>query len=111
MSRDLVADFLDWDRTEPGFYNLFKQFAFELINAGKTRGSANRIVERIRWDVDTLKSDETWKVNNNHRPYLSRMFKLEFPQYADFFGTRLVKAHGDSVHIRISRRLGERAAA
>ena len=66
----------------PEIYKLFKEFTFTAINNGHKKLSSEMIINRIRWD----------KINNNYKPFYSRMFMSEHPEYKEFFYKRASKA-------------------
>lgn len=93
MSVTLAEKFAEYDNANPGIYYLFKRFAKELIAAGRNKLSASLIIERIRWEVSiSTKSDDVFKVSNNHTAFYARKFMSDFPQYGEIFRTREQKA-------------------
>jgi hypothetical protein len=47
------------------------------------------ITERIRWELYiTTKSDDGFKINNNHRAFYSRKFMNMYPEWDGIFRTR-----------------------
>ncbi len=83
--------FEKYDSENPEIYRLFKRFAFEAINNGRTYFSAEAIVNRVRWETMVTGGDE-YKINNNYKPFYSRKFMQEFPHHNNFFRTRTSKA-------------------
>ena len=47
MKKDLKARWEKWDNKNPEFYELFKKFTFEAINAGHKKLSAWLVANRI----------------------------------------------------------------
>jgi hypothetical protein len=78
-----------YDRMNPHVYQLFRRFAFEAIEAGKTVLSASLICERIRWEVEIVTCGDQFKINNNYRAFYSRKFMQAYPGYAGIFRTRI----------------------
>ena len=83
--------FDQYDNANPHIYELFKRFAFEAIDSGREYFSAEAIVNRVRWET-MISGDDDYKINNNYKPFYSRKFMNEFPQYNNFFRTRISKA-------------------
>ena len=65
--------------------NYFEHFALQALEAEFQFG-IGQLTERIRWEVNVYnkKSDEKWKISNNHRAYISRWLLLRYPQLVDF---------------------------
>jgi len=85
----IFAAFKTFHLANPAVWTLFQRFTFDAINAGRENYSAYAIFERIRWhtEIDTRDQDGL-KLNNNFRPYYSRMFHVAYPQHNGFFPTR-----------------------
>ena len=86
--RDLVNEFKTFNRNNPEVYELFKTFTFRAINAGHVRLSSEMIINRIRWETSVETTDKDYKINNDYKPFYSRMFMNEYPKYNNFFSTR-----------------------
>lgn len=85
----LTENFKKFDEENPHIYDLFVRFAHEALAAGHKTLSASLIVERIRWEVDVVtRSDDPFKINNNHRAFYSRKFMTENPEFGEIFRTR-----------------------
>lgn len=91
FSDERTTWFETYHRDNPQIYTMFKQFAFEAINAGVTRLSSKAIVERLRWQT-MIRGNDEFKINNNVTPYYARLFNQEYPQHEGFFATRNAKA-------------------
>ncbi len=89
----LEDKFVEFHVKNPDVYALFKKFAFEALKAGRKRLSTKLIIERIRWEsyIKTQQTDE-FKINNNHTAYYARLFMEDYPQYKDFFATRVTSS-------------------
>ena len=72
----------------PHVYDLFKQFTFQAINAGRGRFGARVIWERMRWYTRVETQEEDYKLNDHYPPKYARMFMADFPEHAGFFETR-----------------------
>jgi hypothetical protein len=81
--------FATFHTANPHVYTLFKRFAFEAIEAGRTKLSSQLIIERIRWEASVVtKRTDGYKINDHYKPFYSRMFMSEYPEFSGFFETR-----------------------
>lgn len=62
--------------------------------------SARTIIHFLRHHSALTETDCAWKINNNHSPYLGRVFELAYPDMAGFFERRSTK---------VERRMGKAA--
>jgi hypothetical protein len=76
----------------PHVYPLFKRFAHELWQAGRSRMSSRQIVGRIRWEADINTTGDTFKINENFTSLFARKMIAEEPQFADAFELRRLRA-------------------
>jgi len=72
----------------PEVYELFKRFCYEAMDKGHTRLSAEMIINRIRWETKIVTTDKDYKINNDYKPFYSRLFIIQHPGYEDFFQLR-----------------------
>lgn len=73
----------------PEVWDLFVQFAFEMIDRGYKTYSTNSVIERIRWEKDAGgDGTSAFKINNNYAPFYSRRFMQMYPEHEGFFRTR-----------------------
>jgi hypothetical protein len=86
-----IEKFETFHRHNPKVYELFKKFAFELINAGHTRIGSQLIIERIRYETAIKTLGDDYKINNNYKPYYSRRFVRDFPEHFLKFTFRVIK--------------------
>ena len=86
--KDLVGEFKAFHQKNSEVYELFKTFTFRAINAGHNKLSSEMIINRIRWETSIDTTDVDYKINNDYKPFYSRMFMNEYPQYKNFFATR-----------------------
>ena len=49
------------------------------------------IVNRIRWETDVMTTDKDYKINNDYKPFYSRLFMAEHKQYENFFRKNIYK--------------------
>ena len=57
--------------------------------------SSEMIVNRIRWETDVMTTDKDYKINNDYKPFYSRLFMAEHKQYENFFRKR--GSHADNI--------------
>ena len=88
----LAAKFWTFHKENPHVYQLVKRFTFQAIRAGRSHYSIQSIFERMRWYTDIETNDPDFKLNNNHRPFYSRLFMDDHPEHKDFFRLRTAKA-------------------
>ena len=72
----------------PEVYDLFKRFCYEAMDKGHTRLSAEMIINRIRWETKIVTTDRDYKINNDYKPFYSRLFIIQHKGYEDFFQLR-----------------------
>lgn len=92
---ELRAETLAFHHKHPKVYELFCKFTKQLIRRGFNNYGVNAVCERIRWETDEAQVDgsSTFKFNNNYRPFYSRMFMDQYPEYEGFFRTREQTTH------------------
>jgi len=91
----VVDEFKNFHKKNPEVYELFKRFAFEAINKGHVRLSSEMLINRIRWETSVVTTDKDYKINNDYKPFYSRMFMAEYPLHKNFFSLR--GSHADSL--------------
>lgn len=85
-------EFVVFHAENPQVYALFKKFAFQAINAGRTRFSARMILERIRWYSQVETTDPKFKLNDHHTPYYARLFMRDHPEHGELFELRALRS-------------------
>ena len=93
--KDLVNEFKCFHEKNPEVYEMFKRFTFQAINRGHKNLSSEMIVNRIRWETDVMTTDKDYKINNDYKPFYSRLFMAEHMQYENFFRKR--GSHADNI--------------
>lgn len=92
-------DFLEWLPDNVHVFEAFAEEAFSVIKRGFTHYSPYTIVEFLRHHSAVKeKSTDGFKINNNHRPYLARLFDLVHPGSAGLWEYRVTK----KVHTEIA---------
>ena len=87
-AKDSPQEFLDWLPENLTVWNAFVEQTFLVIKKGFKHYSSYTIVEFLRHHTAVAEGGSEWKINNNHRPYLSRLFDLRYPQHAGLFEYR-----------------------
>lgn len=78
--------FVEFHKANPEVWRLFKRFAFETISRGFQHYSSYAVFERIRWHVNIeTRTFDGLKLNNDFRPYYSRLFEVAHPEHNGFF--------------------------
>lgn len=85
-------DFLQYIKDNWHIYLAFERRAFRLISRGYSHGSAYEIVENIRWQSRLAERESEFKINNNYRPDLARLFEDMNEKHRGFFRNRVRKA-------------------
>lgn len=86
--RRLEAEAATFHSENPHVYALFDKFTWQIIRAGFLNYSADAVFHRIRWFTHIETGDPTFKINNNHCAYYSRMWMENNPNHDGFFRTR-----------------------
>jgi hypothetical protein len=85
----------EYDERNPQIYEMFKRFTMEAVRRGRTKFSAEAVINRIRWET-MIAGDDEFKINNDIKPYYSRKFMSEFPKLEGFFQVRRSKVDEDA---------------
>jgi hypothetical protein len=80
--------FLDFHKSNKEVYSRFKELAFEMREAGRTKFSARTIVEILRWNHNLKTSGKDFKISNEYSPLYARLFIHQFPEFKNFFDFR-----------------------
>jgi hypothetical protein len=81
-------DFIEWLPANEHIWDAFVAEAMKVRARGRTHYSSYTIVEFLRHHSMVQEVGGMWKINNNHRPYLPRLFDLRFPHMAGMFEYR-----------------------
>ena len=80
--------FANFHHRNPHVYDMFESFTLQLIGAGHRRGSAEMIINRMRWETALETTEIQFKINNNYKPLYARMFAFLNPEHEKFFSFR-----------------------
>lgn len=84
-------DFRDWLPENLHVYYAFEKETLAIKARGFKHYSSYTIVEFLRHHSAVREAGGGWKINNNHRPYLPRLFDLVNPAQAGIFEYRETK--------------------
>lgn len=78
----------DFLAKNPEIWRLLVHYTHELIQRGWKNYGIAAVVERIRWHHAISNPEMDFKINNNYRAPLARMFHAAYPEHDGFFRTR-----------------------
>ena len=81
-------DFLEWLPQNLHIFDAFTAETVKIINRGFSHYSSVTIVEFLRHHTAVTEEKGEWKINNNYRPYLARLFDLVYPHHKGLFEYR-----------------------
>ena len=84
----MSTEFLEWLPENLHIWVAFEREAFKIIARGISHYSSYTIVEFLRHHTAVSEVNSEFKINNNVRPYLSRLFDKIHPAYAGLFEYR-----------------------
>lgn len=85
--------FEEFHAAHPDVYSQFKRFALQLLAAGRKRGSAEQIIQRIRWETAINPTrDDGFKINDHFRSRYARKLAGEDERFKEFFEFRQLRA-------------------
>lgn len=84
-------EFAAWLQENMHIWEAFKNEAFAVICKGYRHYSARTIIHVLRHHSALHEKSGEWKINNNHSPYLARLFDLVYPQHAGLWEYRETK--------------------
>ena len=88
--RSIAQRFAEFDAAHPEVYEAFKFFARQLRDAGRERGSAEQIIQRLRWDTSlrAARGEHELKINDHFRTMYARKLATEDSSFKAFFEFR-----------------------
>lgn len=91
--RPIEQRFAEFDAQHPEVYRLFVELAVRLLKAGHAHGSADQIIQRIRWEsMVNPNRDGGWKINDQFSALYSRKLAAEDARFRHFFEFRQRRA-------------------
>lgn len=97
--------FVAFDAANPDVFTLFRQFADEAKRAGRTRFSADAIIQRIRWFVNVETTGDEFKINDNFSAYYARKLIAEDASFRGFFELRTTRTEREIAAAQSTGRL------
>jgi hypothetical protein len=85
VSKELLAKFKEFNEQNPKIYDLFKRFAMEAKQAGRTRFSHWMIINRIRWYTNVETTGDDFKISNDFIAIYARLLVWQMPEFEGFF--------------------------
>jgi hypothetical protein len=86
-----TTEFMDWLPNNLHVWDAFVEEAMKIRRRGYKHYSARTIVHVLRHHSAISEKGSEWKINNNHSPYLARLFDLMFPHYVGMWEYRETK--------------------
>jgi hypothetical protein len=82
-------DFLDWLPDNLHVWEAFVMEAVDVYRRGYRHYSARTIIHFLRHHSNVREfGGDGWKINNNHSPYLARLFDLRYPEMPGLWAHR-----------------------
>ena len=85
------VEFREWLPNNMHVWEAFCEEAFKVRRKGFKHYSARTIIHVLRHHSAVQETGDEWKINNNHSPYLARLFDLVFPESAGMWEYRTTK--------------------
>lgn len=101
--QDFPDDFLEWIPENLHVFDAFTVEAIKIKNKGFKHYSARTIIHVLRHHSAVAETGSEWKINNNHSPYLARLFDLVFPHHAGLFEYRTTHKAQSDAYYRINK--------
>jgi hypothetical protein len=86
-----TTEFMDWLPNNLHVWDAFVEEAMKIRRRGYKHYSARTIVHVLRHHSAISEKGSEWKINNNHSPYLARLFDLMVPSFAGMWEYRETK--------------------
>lgn len=80
--------FIDFLRENLHVYWTFESSARRVVDVGFKHYSARTIIESMRHHTNVTEGSGAWKLNNNHTPYIARLFARCNPGLENLFDFR-----------------------
>ena len=68
-----TCEFIDFHLDNPKVWELYLQFASDMVHHGHKKLSSEMLINRVRWETMVNTTDKQFKINNNHKPYYARL--------------------------------------
>lgn len=88
---EIPSEFAIWLEDNTVVWDAFCVEAVKAVRLGYQHYSSKTILEYLRHHSLIYDTYKSFKLNNNHTPYLSRLFAAVYPDYAGLFSYRTVR--------------------
>lgn len=85
---EFFDDFDEWLIDNWSLWLRFEAEALRVVSRGRRHYSVATIVEYLRHETSMRETGGDWKINNDRRADLARIFRLVHPAHGDLFATR-----------------------
>ena len=83
-----IEAFRKYHEENPQVFELLKKRALQMKERGRKKYGINGLCEVVRWHVNLETRGDEFKLNNNHRPFYSRLLTALVPELKNFFNQR-----------------------
>jgi len=80
-----IKKFQKWHNENPHVFAKFKELAFEMKKTGRSRYSAETIINVLRWHTDLATTGDEFKISNDYRSIYARLLVCQHPEFDGFF--------------------------
>ena len=87
---EIPNNFVEWIRDNEHIWIAFRDEALKMTRLGYQHYSSKTIMEYLRHHSVISENSDEFTLNNNHTPYLARVFALAYPKHAGLFAYRAV---------------------
>jgi len=84
-SEKTKEDFKKFHSENPDVFKEFSKLAVKIKNTGRTRYSAEAILQVLRWHRDLETNGDPFKISNNFRSMYARLLVYHKPEFDGFF--------------------------
>jgi hypothetical protein len=88
ISPHILEAFKKFDKANPHVWTAVNAFAWEALNAGRTRFGIGMIWERMRWHLTFETTEKPLKLNNNYRSCYARRLIASDPRFKEMLVIR-----------------------
>ena len=92
VTQRLLREFEAFHAGNPDVYDELRTLALRLKDRGWNHYGISALYEVVRFHRALETTDDTFKLNNNHRAFYARLLMKQVPRLAEFFEIRVQKA-------------------
>jgi hypothetical protein len=93
-SEKKLAKFKAYHLENPHVYQEFLKLAFKMKETGRTKYSAETIINVMRWNMDLKTTGKPFKISNDYRSIYARLLVYNHPEFIGFFDMKGLKNEG-----------------